>query len=128
MSAFGKLVSYKDWYSGKFHCEINGLDFEKEKERLGIDQQKRALDQLVDKQYNKIHEDAFAKIVRQRKASKPASERARGIIWALWKERTRFKLIMKTQDFEYAKLLKENEGLRAELAALKKTKGDYGQA
>lgn len=94
----------------------------------GQDQQKRALDQLVDKQYNKIHEDAFAKIVRQRKASKPASERARGIIWSLWQERARFKSIMKTQDFEYAKLLKENEELRAELAALKKTKGDYGQA
>lgn len=97
--------------------------------RFAHDQQKRALDQLVDKKYNKIHEDAFNKICGlEEKGKRSWDSRARDLIGGLWFERKRFKDIMKTQDFEYAKLLKENEELRAELTALKKTKGDYGQA
>lgn len=96
---------------------------------LNTDQQKRALDQLINDRYNQIHEDAFNKICGLKDEKKrPWNSRARELIGGLWFGRKRFKDIMKTQDFEYAKLLKETEELRVEIAALKKAKGEYGRA
>lgn len=115
-----------------------------------IDQQKLVLDQLVNDKYNQIHEDAFNKICGLKDEKKrPWDSRARALIGGLWFERKRFKDIMKTQDFEYAKLLKENEELheeikqlycdiqeyysscyemQSELDKIKKAKGEYGRA
>jgi Ran GTPase-activating protein (RanGAP) involved in mRNA processing and transport len=96
---------------------------------LMVDQQKRALDKLVDSRYNQIHEDAFNKICGLEENGKRSwSSRARDVIGGLWFERKRFKEIMKTQDFEYTKLLRETEELRAEIVALKKMKREYGRA
>lgn len=117
--------SGSDWCLSQLSRE-NALGIAKQE---GIDQQKRALDQLVDKQYNKIHEDAFAKICGlEEKGKRSWNSRARDLIGGLWFERARFKSIMKTQDFEYTKLLKENQELRAEMEKIRNTKGEYGQA
>lgn len=93
-----------------------------------------SLERLMDEKihndsYNKIHEDAFAKICGLKEDKKrPWNSRARDLIGALWFERNSFKDIMKTQDFEYSKLLKENSQLKAEIEKLRNTKGEYGKA
>ncbi len=109
------------------------------------DQQKRALDKLADERYNKIHndqyhkihEDAFNKLLNIRKLQKPETwpYRMKCLVKSLWQERKRFKEIMKTQDSEHQKLLKENERIRKQLQTLanevkkmRGSKGNYGQA
>lgn len=89
--------------------------------------QQFALERLMQAKYNQIHEDAFNKICGFEEIKKrPWNSRARDLIGGLWFERNLHKIIMRTQDFEYSKLLKENQELRTKIEKMRNTKGDYG--
>lgn len=97
------------------------------------DQQKRALDKLVDEKYNQIHEDAFNKIAGL--DGRPSTtSRLKDVIQRLWWDKNRHMKIIKGLESQVKNALETCERQRkqleiqaGEIKKMRASKGDYGQ-